>query len=209
MLVEVWSDVICPWCYIGKRRLEAALEQWDGTDEVEIVYRPFQLDPRARAEPTPVADAYARKFGGTQRAEAIMEHLTEVAAAEGLEFHLDRALRANTLDAHRVLAWAEPLGLQAELKERLMHAYFSEGANVADHATLARLAGEVGLDAEAAAQMLASDEGALEVAEGLARAEELGITAVPTYVFNGAVGVPGAQDPDVFIRVLDRVVARG
>ena len=209
MLVEVWSDVICPWCYIGKRRFEAALAQWNGTDEVEIVYRPFQLDPRARAEPTPVADAYARKFGGSQRAAAIMEHLTQAAAEVGLEFHLDRALRANTLDAHRLLAWAEPLGLQSELKERLMHAYFSEGANVADRATLAKLAGEVGLDQEAAAEALISGAFAAEVAAGLARAEELGITAVPTYVFNGAVGVPGAQDPDVFIRVLDRVVARG
>ena len=209
MLVEVWSDVICPWCYIGKRRFEAALAQWNGTDEVQIVYRPFQLDPRARAEPTPVADAYARKFGGPERAAAIMEHLTEAAAEVGLEFHLDRALRANTLDAHRLLAWAEPLGLQGELKEGLMHAYFSEGANVADHATLARLAGEVGLDRDAAAEALASGACAAEVTAGLAQAEELGITAVPTYVFNGAVGVPGAQDPDVFVRVLDRVVARG
>jgi len=140
MLVEIYSDVVCPWCYIGKRRFEAALERFEGRDDVTVVYKPYQLDPRAPTEPTPVVDAYARKFGGPEDAMRIIERVTDTAAPEGLEFHLEIAQRANTFDAHRLLAYAHERGLQAAMKERLLQAYFVEGKDVADHAQLAALA---------------------------------------------------------------------
>src|SRR6266508_2419338 len=151
--VDVWSDVVCPWCFIGKRRLERALDSLrdDPTFDVdvEVVYRPFQLDPRARlGVAEPLADAYTRKFGGPEQAAAMIERVTTVAAAEGLEFHLDRALRANTADAHRLLWWVlgeDGPSTQSALKEALMLAYFTEGASIGDHDVLVERARQCGL----------------------------------------------------------------
>jgi predicted DsbA family dithiol-disulfide isomerase len=204
--VEIWSDVVCPWCYIGKRRFESALARFDGSDEVEVVYRAFQLDPTAPPGVTmPVADAYARKFGGPERAAQMIDNITDLAAAEGLDFHLDRALRANTLLAHRLLWLAELRGVQAPMKEALLRAYFSDGRNVADPDQLADLAAAVGLDRDEVRRFLDTDEGLGEVMEQMATAASAGVTAVPTYVFDGKWAVPGAQDPETFLRVLARV----
>jgi predicted DsbA family dithiol-disulfide isomerase len=204
--VEIWSDVVCPWCYIGKRRFEAALDRFAGGEEVEVVYRAFQLDPTAPPGVTmPVAEAYARKFGGPERAAEMIANITGLAEAEGLQFHLERALRANTLLAHRLLWFAEQRGVQEATKEALLRAYFSEGRNVADPDELAELAGGVGLDRDEVRRFLDSDEGLGEVMEQMAMAASAGITAVPTYVFDGKWAVPGAQDPDTFLRVLTRV----
>jgi predicted DsbA family dithiol-disulfide isomerase len=208
MLVEIYSDVVCPWCYIGKRRFEAALARFEGRDDVTVVYKPFQLDPRAPTEPTPVIDAYARKFGGPDEAIRIIERVTETAAPEGLDFHLDIAQRANTFDAHRLLAYAHERGRQTDMKERLLQAYFVEGKNVADHNQLADLAAEVGLDRAAVAAFLASDEGVDDLREELRDSVERGITAVPTFVFAGLWSVPGAQDPDTMLRVLEIVTEK-
>ena len=209
MQVEIWSDVICPWCYIGKRRFEEALERFDGRDDVHVVFRPYQLDPTASpGSTTPVREAYARKFGGYERADEIIGHLTGVAADSGLEFHLDRAQRANTLLAHRLLWVAEHHDdptRQIDLKERLLQAYFMHGENVGDPDTLARLAAEAGLPDDAIRSVLEGDAGLAEVREQLAEASAMGISAVPTYVFDGRWTVPGAQDPDVFVNVLNRV----
>jgi predicted DsbA family dithiol-disulfide isomerase len=214
LMIEVWSDIVCPWCYIGKRRLERALAVVAGDPafgvevEVDVVYRPFQLDPTAplgRSEP--VADAYARKFGGVERARAMIEHVTRIAAEEGLEFRLDRARRANTADAHRLLWWAlrdHGAVVQAALKERLMAAYFTEGADVGDLEVLARCAGDVGLDAGVARRRLDGEEGVESLAVGLQRADDLGITAVPTYVLAGTWSVPGAQDAETFAALVRR-----
>jgi predicted DsbA family dithiol-disulfide isomerase len=208
--VEIWSDVICPWCYIGKRRFETALANVSArrdTSGVEVVYRPFQLDPTAapgRVQSVP--EAYARKFGGPERATQIINHITDVAAESGIEFHLDRAQRANTLLAHRALTFAEHHGQQAELKERLMQAYFTDGENVGDIDVLVRCATEVGLEADALRAALEGDDGRAEVMEHLAEAASNGITAVPTYVINGQWAVPGAQDVAVFERVIDRIL---
>jgi predicted DsbA family dithiol-disulfide isomerase len=206
--VEIVSDVVCPWCYIGKRRFEAALARFPGRDRVEVVWRPYQLDPRAPRQPSPALDVYARKFGGPAEAVRIVEHLTQVAADVGLEFRMDRALRANTFDAHRLLAWAEPRGRQGELAERLFQAYFCEGLDVGDPGTLARLAGDVGLDEAAATAMLQSADGVAELHEALAGAADRGISAVPTFVFQGRFGVPGAQEPDTLLAMLERVAER-
>ncbi len=207
--------MVCPWCYIGKRRFEAALAtlaaEGDNID-VEVVYRPFQLDPKAPpGTTTPVIDAYARKFGGYEHAQAMIDRVTDTAAGEGLEFHLDRAQRANTLLAHRLLWWAEqpssPLD-QAALKERLLIAYFTRGENIGDPDVLADIAGELGADHETVIAFLDSDEGSDEVQTLLREAQADGITAVPTYVVDGAWAIPGAQDPTVFVAVLRKLAHR-
>ena len=215
MLVEVWSDVVCPWCYIGKRRFASALAELadDPTfdADVEIVYRAYQLDPKAPPGTTmSVVDTYARKFGGPERAEAIIEHLTSTAAADGLEFHLEQAQRANTRDAHRLLWYAEhhgPAGTQDAVKERLLSAYFTRGRNVGDTDVLVEEAVAAGLDGDAVRHFLDSDEGRAEVEADLAFAAEHGISAVPTYVIDRRWSIPGAQDPDVFVQVLRRLAA--
>jgi predicted DsbA family dithiol-disulfide isomerase len=215
VLVEVWSDVVCPWCYIGKRRFAKATEElasdpdFDAT--IDVVYRPFQLDPKVPpGTTTPAPEAYARKFGGPERAAAIIDNITQVAAAEGLEFHLDRAMRANTRDAHRLLWFATelgPPGAQAALKERLLAAYFTDGADVSDPDVLAVAAERSGLDPTLTAKMLDSDQGISELEAALAHADAAGITAVPTYVIDGRWSIPGAQDPAVFVQVLRRLAA--
>ena len=214
--MEVWSDVVCPWCYIGKRRFAAALAELaeDPTFDtpIEVVYRPYQLDPNAPpGTAMPVPDMYARKFGGAEQARAIIDNVTQVAAAEGLEFHLDTALRANTRDAHRLLWYAEQHGspgTQGELKERLLSAYFTRGLHVGDLDVLVAEAVAAGLDGDAVRRFLDSDAGRQEVEHDLATAAEAGIAAVPTYVIDGRWSIPGAQDPDVFVKVLRRLAAR-
>ncbi len=207
--VEIWSDVVCPWCYIGKRRFENAIAELDGEIDVDIVFRPFQLDPTASpGKAGPVIDAYAKKFGGPERAQEIIDHVTAVAAESGLQFRMDIALRANTLLAHRVLWYAESKGRQLEMKERLLKAYFMDGLDIGDPDVLAMCAAEAGLDHDDVREFLDSDAGLAEVREQLRSAAELEITAVPTFVFDGKWMVPGAQDPDTFVQVLRRVVAK-
>ena len=216
MIVEVWSDVVCPWCYIGKRRFERALERLAADPtfdmDVDVVFRPFQLDPHAPPGTSmPVAEAYARKFGGPERAAAVIDHVTTIAAGEGLEFRLDRARRANTRDAHRVLGFAahsDVPAAQAALKERLLAAYFTNGEDVGDHDVLTRAATEIGLDGDGVRASLDGDAGLSELHAAAKTAAEAGITAVPTYVIDGRWSIPGAQDPDVFVQVLRRLAAR-
>lgn len=204
MRVEIYSDVVCPWCYIGKRRFEAALERFDG--EVEVVWRPYQLDPGAPAEPTPVAEAYARKFGGPDQAAALIDRITATAADEGLTFDLGRAQRANTFRAHRLAWWAGDH--QGVLEEALFRAYFVDGRDVNDPETLADLAAEVGIDREAASAFLASDVGTVEVRALLEGALDREVTAVPTFIFEDRWTVPGAQEADTMLRVLQTVAER-
>lgn len=211
MRVEIWSDVVCPWCYIGKRRFETALERFRATDEgqaedIEVVYRAFMLDPGAPTEAQPVRRVYERKFGGPEMADQILDKVTNEAAGEGLEFRMDIALRANTLSAHRLLALARGEGRQHELKERLMAAYFTEGTNIGDDQILVGLAAEVGIEAGTARAWLAGDGGRNEVAESLEFAADNGLGSVPTYVFDRRVAVPGAQDPDTFLTIMRRVI---
>ncbi|MDO8389906.1 MAG: DsbA family oxidoreductase [Actinomycetota bacterium] len=207
--VEIWSDVVCPWCYIGKRRFEKAAAVLADEVDLQVVFRPYQLDPTASpGVATPVAEAYAKKFGGPERAALLMAQVTEVAAAEGLEFHMDRALRANTLLAHRLLWLAEATAHQYALKERLLSAYFSEGADIGDPDVLTALAADVGMPAEQVRAFLASDDGVAQVRSLLEVAAENEISAVPTFVLDGRWAIPGAQDPDTFVTVIRRMVAR-
>jgi predicted DsbA family dithiol-disulfide isomerase len=207
--VEIWSDVVCPWCYIGKRRFEQALDQLPDGIDVEVRYRPFQLDPTASpGKSGPVFDTYVKKFGGPEQAQLLIDRVTDTAAAEGLGFRLDRALRANTLLAHRLLWWAEqadsPLD-QLDLKERLLQAYFVDGLDVGLPETLADCAVELGADRDAVLGFLASDAGTAEVGGFLELAAAHGITAVPTYVIDGRWAIPGAQDADTFVNVMSRL----
>jgi predicted DsbA family dithiol-disulfide isomerase len=207
--VEIWSDVVCPWCYIGKRRFETAVSELAGEIDVTIAFRPYQLDPTASlGKAGPVIDAYAKKFGGYERAQQILDHVTAVAADSGIQFRMDRALRANTLLAHRLLWLAEASGQQVALKERLLQAYFIDGLDVGDPEVLATCAADVGLDRDRVLSFLDSDDGLTEVRQELQRALEMEITAVPTFVFDDRWMVPGAQDPSTFVEVLRRVVAR-
>jgi predicted DsbA family dithiol-disulfide isomerase len=208
VLVEIYSDIVCPWCYIGQHQLAAALARSEHAGAVTVGWRAFQLDPRARTEPTPVWDAYVRKFGGEDAAAAVIGRITGAAAAVGLELRLDRALRVNTFDAHR-LVWSAGVGpRQWELERRLMEAYLVEGRNVADRPTLVAIAEESGLDPTAAEALLAGRAGTDEVRAELASAIDRDVLGVPTFFFGSPVGIPGAQDPDTFLRVIDRAFER-
>ena len=226
MKIEIWSDVVCPWCYIGKRRFDQALENLRhgsengpalgaDVDTIDISYRAYQLDPQAPiGSAVPVREVYARKFGGPERAQAIFDHLSSVAADDGIVFAFDVAQRANTIDAHRLL-WKAGLELgftgQSALKEALLAAYFTQGRNIADHEVLATAAarcwptGARESDFEA---FLVSDAGRSEVIQDLAEAASRGITGVPTYLIDGQWAIPGAQDIETFERVFRRVLER-
>jgi len=213
--IDIYSDVVCPWCYIGKRRFEAgmALVEADGLNvNFEITFKPFQLDPTAAPGVVgPVVDAYAKKFGGVEQAQEIIAHVTEAAKQDRLEFHMDRALRANTLLAHRLIWFADQPGSpvdQEVMKERLLKAYFTDGLNISDPDTLADCATEIGFDRDEVIAFLESDGGVSDVAAELDEAQQNGITAVPTYVLNGMWAVPGAQDPETFAKVLRKIAAK-
>jgi predicted DsbA family dithiol-disulfide isomerase len=210
MQIEIWSDVVCPWCYIGKRRLEKALAAFP--HPVEVVYRSFELDPSAPAEPVEtVAEALGRKYGGGPAAgRQMVDRVEAVAAEEGLLFRHHQSLRVNTTDAHRLLHLALDEGgpeAQGALKEALLAAYFVETENVADHDTLARIATGAGLDAGRVAEVLAGDEYADAVEADIRQAAAFGATGVPFFVVDRRYGVSGAQPTDVFTQVLERAWA--
>jgi predicted DsbA family dithiol-disulfide isomerase len=197
--VEIWSDIACPWCYVGKRRFEAALAAFEHADEVEGTWRSFELDPEAPAErPRSGAEHLAEKYGtSVEQAQAMNDRMTEVAAGEGLEFRFDRARGGNTFDAHRLLHLAAAHGRQHELKERLMRGYLGEGELMSDHAALTRLALEAGLPEDEVRDTLATDRFADAVREDEATARGLGISAVPFFVIDRRFGLAGAQPPEV------------
>jgi predicted DsbA family dithiol-disulfide isomerase len=210
--VDIYSDVVCPWCYIGKRKFEAGLDIAEGEDpgvDFAITYRPYQLDPTAAPGLSrPVIEAYAKKFGGPERAAQIIGTVTARAAEVGLEFNMDRALRANTLLAHRLIWFADQRDSgveQSAMKERLLKAYFTDGLDIGDPDVLASCAADVGVDREVALEFLRSDRGMAEVAADLDKSRDEGVTAVPTYVFNGRWAVPGAQEPETFAQVLRKM----
>ena len=204
MKIEIWSDIACPWCYIGKARFEKALAAYEYADEVEVSWRSFQLQPDApRENPALTAAHLAEKYGvGLSQAHEMMSRASEVAAEEGLEFHLDKALAANTFDAHRLVHFAESRGLGKAMMTRLMQAYQSEGANVADRETLIGFAEEVGLDRDATGQMLASDAFAAEVRADFERGRAFGVSGVPFFVIDERHGISGAQPTELFLRAL-------
>jgi predicted DsbA family dithiol-disulfide isomerase len=204
--IEIWSDIACPWCYIGKRRLETALAAFEHRDDVEVEYRSFQLDPSAPTVGTRTAqEMLAEKFGVSREQAAQMQaQVTELAAAEGMAWQHDRTVHANTFDAHRLLHLAKQAGRQAELKEAFMSANFVEARNMADHQVLRQLAVGVGLPADRVDAVLASEELADEVRADIAQARAYGATGVPFFVVDGKYGVSGAQPTELFGQVLEQ-----
>jgi predicted DsbA family dithiol-disulfide isomerase len=204
--VEIWSDIACPWCYVGKRRFEKALADFEHRDEVTVTWRSFELDPDAPAErPGDRSTHLAEKYGTTrEKAEEMHEHMTGVAAGEGLDFRFDVARDGNTFDAHRVLHLAAAHGRQDALKERLLRAHFTEGELMSDHDVLARLAGEAGLPEDEVRDVLTTDRYAADVREDERTAAALGGRAVPFFVIDRAIGASGAQPPQVFAQLLQQ-----
>jgi predicted DsbA family dithiol-disulfide isomerase len=204
--IDVWSDVVCPWCYIGKRRLESALARFPHRAEVDIVWRAFELDPsapRERDPGVPYAARLARKYGTSlAQAEARIARVTELAAAEGLDFRFEKARAGNTFDANRVIHLAGQRGVQGAVKERLLRGYFTEGEPVGDRDKLARLAGEAGLDPEEVRAALAGDAFAADVRRDEEEARDLGIDGVPFFVLAGRYGVSGAQPSELLLSAL-------
>jgi predicted DsbA family dithiol-disulfide isomerase len=204
--IEIWSDVVCPWCYIGKRRLEHALGEFEHADEVEITWRSFQLNPDAPfREAVPTLDYLAHRFG--PQARAMTSRVAELGQAEGLDLNFGKSLTVNTMDAHRVLHLAADHDLGGAAKERLLHAHFTEGADLSDPDTLARLLGEVGLDPDRVRAVATSNEYADAVRADIEEAHELGANGVPFFVIDRRYGIPGAQPAEVFLGALQKAYA--
>ncbi|MDB4996498.1 MAG: 2-hydroxychromene-2-carboxylate isomerase/DsbA-like thioredoxin domain protein [Myxococcaceae bacterium] len=216
--IDVWSDVACPWCWIGKRRLEAAIAAFEtrhaGDDvAIDVHWRAFELDtsaPRTHVPQGSYASRIAKKYGtSVEQAQQMLTNMTETAAAEGLLFDFTKTKPGNTFDAHRLIHFADHHDKQDAMKERLLRAYFSEGEHMADAETLVRLAAEVGLDADEARAMLASDAFAKNVRADETEARAMGVGGVPFFVIDRRLGVEGAQPAEVLGRVLDRAFADG
>jgi predicted DsbA family dithiol-disulfide isomerase len=204
--VEIWSDVACPWCYIGKRRWERALSASDAPDEVETVWRSFQLDPwHPKGRRQPHDEVLAVKYGASpEQVRAMNERVSSLAAAEGLAYDFGRYVSVNTLDAHRVAHFARTHGLGAEMHERLFRAQLVEGEVLDDPETLARLAAEVGVPADETMAMLASDAHVADVEAELDVGRALGATGVPFFVFDRRYAVSGAQPSELFAEAIRR-----
>jgi len=212
MKVEIWSDVVCPWCYIGKRRFEQALAQFAHRDDVELIWRSFELDPTTPPSPaTPGAyvERLAAKYGRSlPEAQAMLDSMTATAATEGLEFRFELARPGNTFDAHRLLHLALEHGMQDALKERLDRGTFSEGLAVSDHTELAALAVEVGLPADEVTAVLSTDRYADAVRRDQAQGRAYGITGVPFFVVDEAFGISGAQPAPLILQALEQAWAQ-
>jgi predicted DsbA family dithiol-disulfide isomerase len=206
MLVEVWSDVVCPWCYIGKRHLEQALDGYEHRDDVVVRWRSFELDPSAPA--TREGDYVGRlaaKYGvAREQAQEMVDGMTARGAGVGLDLRFDRSRPGNTFDAHRLLHLAAERGVQDALEERLFAATFTDGEPIAEHDALVRLATEVGLDADEARVVLESDAYADAVRADERQASAYGIRGVPFFVVDGTYAASGAQPPEVLLEMLDQ-----
>lgn len=207
MKIDVWSDYVCPFCYIGKRRLEMALELFPHKDEVEVIYRSYQLSPDAKREPeADIHTLLAAKYGTTRdQAKAMNEQIGEQAKAVGLTYRFDTMKHTNTFDAHRLSHFASDQGKAKEMTENLLKAYFTESLHIGDHHTLAMIAEQSGLNKTEVMEVLSSDRYSDQVKEDLQTGAKLGIEGVPFFVFNNKYAVSGAQAPETFSEVLQKV----
>lgn len=208
--IDVWSDIVCPWCAIGNRRLERALERFSHRDRVQVVWHSFQLDPSApRVYPGDHVEHLAKKYGRTRdQAQAMVQRVIDVAAEDGLTLRLLQARGGNTFDAHRLLHFAAERGLESALRLRLFRGYMTEGEPIGEPEVLVRLATEAGLPADETQAVLASDRHAQDVRDDAAEAAAIGIDGVPFFVLGGRVAVSGAQPVDLFVRALDQAWAK-
>lgn len=208
MKIDIWSDYNCPFCTVGERHLDLALENFEGKDDVEITWRSFQLDPTAPKEPTEKMPEYLARAKNMSEAQVsqMNDGLAERAAAVGLEFNWRDAVVANSWDAHRVGHLARNQGLGNEWDSTLKRAYFTEGKNIADHALLQEVAEQIGLDSQRVAEVLESDEFSMDVAQEISMAKQIGIQGVPFFIFDGKFAVSGAQPVELFEQALQKAV---
>jgi predicted DsbA family dithiol-disulfide isomerase len=206
MKVEIWSDVMCPFCYIGKRRFENALQQFENRNDVEIEWKSFQLNPDLETNPSINIDQYLADIKGwtIDHARNLNAHVTQMAAEAGLTYNFDKAVVANSFNAHRFSHLAKKNGLGIEAEEQLFKAYFTDGKNIDDQNTLIELGKQIGLDAEEIKQTLESNAYADEVKHDIAEAQYLGIKGVPFFVMNNKYAVSGAQAEEVFEQTLQK-----
>lgn len=208
MRVEIYSDMVCPWCFIGKRRWEKAIETAGYANNVHVTWRPFQLNPTMPKAGMDRRTYLEAKFGGVAARREIEERLAKAGETDGIVFAFDRIARTpNTFEAHRLMWFAQQHKRQDDLAEGLFHAYFSEGRDIGAGQTLVDIAAESGLDRDATRQFLASDQGVEVVREEEAAGHRLGIRGVPYFVLNSAYAISGAQPPDTFVSALQKVEA--
>jgi len=206
MKVEIWSDVMCPWCYIGKRKFENALAQFPQKDRIEVEWKSFQLNPDMETDPDRNIVEYLVEAKGitADHATQMLDNVTKVAAEVGLEYHMDKTVLANSFDSHRFIQFAKKNKLGDAAEEQLFHAYFTEGKNTADHATLIALGTNIGLDASAVKKVLDSNEFADEVRKDVYEAQQVGARGVPFFVLDRKYAVSGAQQTETFLGALQK-----
>jgi len=203
--IDVVSDIVCPWCFIGKHRLEKAIAL-NPDIPVEVRWRPYFLNDWIPREGISREQYLTTKFGSAERYKGIAQRVSAAAAAEGLTYAMDKISRQpNTLDAHRLIRWADEIGKAAEMKQRLMDLYFTEGADLTNHAVLAQAAADIGLDAEATRKALASDKDVAEIEREALSAKEAGIDGVPCFIFGGKFAISGAQESDYLAEAIERM----
>lgn len=207
--IDVWSDVVCPWCYIGLTYLDRALADFEHSDRIDVVLHSYQLDPSAPIrDDVSLVERLAAKYGTSiEQVEANQERIRRMGEEVGIEFNFDLTARGNTVDAHRLLHLAHEHGVQRKLKDALFGAYFTKGEVVGDHDTLRRLADEVGLPADAVEKVLSTDLYRSDVEDDITAAREMGVTGVPFFLFDGDLGFGGAQPPERMLQALRRVWA--
>ncbi|WP_169545509.1 DsbA family oxidoreductase [Sneathiella aquimaris] len=209
MKIDIVSDTVCPWCLIGKRKLETALAERPDLD-VEITWHPFQLHPDMPKEGADRTEFITQKFGSIERAKELYENVRQAGAAVGLDFQFGKVKRSpNTLNSHRLIRWAETAGLQNEVVEILFRKFFMEGADLGDDQVLIDAAKEAGMDVEIVKNLLESDADVELVSQEDARAREMGISGVPFFIFDNKYALSGAQDPATFIQVIEQIEAEG
>jgi predicted DsbA family dithiol-disulfide isomerase len=203
--IDVVSDIVCPWCFIGKHRLEKAIAL-NPDIPVEVHWRPYFLNDWIPREGISREQYLTTKFGSTERYKGIAQRVSAAAAAEGLTYAMDKISRQpNTLDAHRLIRWADEIGKAAEMKQRLMDLYFTEGADLTSHAVLAQAAADIGLDGEATRKALASDKDVAGIEREALSAKEAGIDGVPCFIFGGKFAISGAQAPEDLAEAIERM----
>ncbi|MEI6487428.1 MAG: DsbA family oxidoreductase [Bacteroidota bacterium] len=207
MKVEIWSDVMCPFCYIGKRKFEAALKQFDHREEVEIEWKSFQLDPSIVTDASKTIHEFLaeRKGFSLEQAKQMNERVTKLAEKVGLEYRFDKAVVANSFDAHRFSHLAKQFKLQDEAEEALFKAYFTDGKNTADVDTLCQIGENIGIDKEKVRAMLDSEQYMQEVNEDMEVARMIGVTGVPFFVFDRKYAISGAQESETFLELMNKV----
>jgi predicted DsbA family dithiol-disulfide isomerase len=208
MKVEIWSDIMCPFCYIGKRRFEKALNGFDHNDEVTVEWKSFQLNPDMKTEPGKNINQYLAEIKGwsLEEAKSMNDRVTKMAESEGLIYQMDKAVVANSFDAHRLIQFAKSKGKGDEAEERIFRAYFTEGKNIADPEVLSVLGTDIGLKKEEVKNVLDSTTFSEEVQNDITEAQKIGVTGVPFFVFNRRYAVSGAQEAETFLDVLNKTM---